>query len=890
MTASAKHTQRWSGWILRTSNIPAAIALFVMIVAGVLADHQNSVLYRQDQRAKVLASVNVVRARLEGNVNANIQLVRGLSSVIITEPDMTQERFAALATNLFQQNSQLRSVAAAPDLVVSMVYPLAENRRAIGLDYRLNPAQRDAALRARETRELVLAGPVDLVQGGQGFVGRFPVFVSDEKGQDRFWGLLSAVIDVGRLYADSGLTAPDLPVDIAITGLDATGRLGALFYGNAEIIGNDPVTAEVILPYGSWQMAAIPHGGWGTTPPNAPLLRLAMVLAGLLVLAPILISSRLYDERQANIAALHAREKELQRVSRRLKLALDTSQVGVWEYDLETGALTWDATVNEIFGLPADETVRSFADWRTRLHPDDVARAISEFDAAIKNTGSYLSEYRVVVNGRIRNIRAIGTVYHDPGSTPKIVGVNWDVSADVALNEDLRRATTQAEARNRELEAAKASIEYNALHDSLTGLPNRRFLDQMLKQQAGLCRQRGGSVSLLHIDLDRFKQINDTLGHAAGDAMLVHAAEVLKTKVREDDFVARIGGDEFVVLCTSRGRARDLSKLAERITATMREPVTYQGHECRFGVSVGIATESGATIDPQRLLINADIALYRAKSRGRNRHEFFSDALQAEIVNTKRVADDILSGLERNQFVAYYQPQFDAKSHDLVGIEALVRWQHPTAGILAPDKFLRIAEELNVLATIDRMILDQALALQRSWPGGPDAAPHVSVNVSSRRLHDDSLIASLKGLGIVPGSVSFELLESIYLDESDEIVAWNIDQIKELGIDIEIDDFGTGYASIVSLLKLKPRRLKIDRQLVVPIVSSVSQRHLVESIIEIGQSLGIDVVAEGVETMEHASILRDLNCDILQGYAFARPMSADDIIQFAGEQRWRTAS
>ena len=224
-------------------------------------------------------------------------------------------------------------------------------------------------------------------------------------------------------------------------------------------------------------------------------------------------------------------------------------------------------------------------------------------------------------------------------------------------------------------------------------------------------------------------------------------------------------------------------------------------------------------IDVKRLLINADIALYRAKARGRNRFEFFSDALQAEVVNTKRVADEILNGLERNEFIAYYQPQFDAHTLDVVGVEALARWQHPTEGIKAPDSFLPIAEELNVVATIDRLILEQSLAaldaLGRAWGF---SVPRASVNVSLRRLHDEDLINGLRQLDIAPGRISFELVESIYLDESDGVVAWNIDQLKELGIDVEIDDFGTGYASIVSLQKLRPTRLKIDRQLVHPIL------------------------------------------------------------------------
>lgn len=222
-------------------------------------------------------------------------------------------------------------------------------------------------------------------------------------------------------------------------------------------------------------------------------------------------------------------------------------------------------------------------------------------------------------------------------------------------------------------------------------------------------------------------------------------------------------------------------------------------------------------------------------------------------------------------------------------MEALARWQHPTEGLRAPNSFMAVAEELNVMAQIDEIVLDRALGDFRRWEQMGLVVPRVSVNVSLRRLNDEGLVASLRRLDLPPGRLAFELVESIYLDESDGLVAWSIDQIKEMGIDVEIDDFGTGYASIVSLQKLHPRRLKIDRQLVNPILDESAQRQLVASIVDIGKSMDIEIVAEGVETMEHAQILADLGCDILQGYAFARPMSADDFAGFLAGEKWRRA-
>ncbi|TPI99771.1 EAL domain-containing protein [Mesorhizobium sp. B2-8-1] len=859
------------------------MAVLVIAISAAYADHQNKIVSDQAVRADVLAKVNLIRAKLEGNINGNLQLVHGLVATVVTEPYMGQQRFASLARNLFGENSQLNNIAGAPDLVVSLLYPLKGNEKAMGLDYRKDDWQRKAALRARDERKLILAGPVDLKQGGQGFIGRFPVFVSSAGDRERFWGIISAVVDVQRLYKASGLFDDDLGIDIALIGRDALGPGGVQFFGSESVRKRNPVTAEVLLPSGSWQIAATPKNGWPSTPSNAWLLRTIMAAAGALVVIPFLVAGRLLGERQRNYA-------ELRRLSRRLELALEASAIGVWEHDLATNNLSWDDRVNEIYGKPSDGGHRGYSDWAGAIHPLDLARANADFDGAVASGGTYSSEYRIVrPDGEIRYVRSKATIYQALNETPKMIGAEWDVTADVLLNSELIRAKQLSETKNAELESAKARIEHIALHDSLTGLPNRRYLDQVLKEYAAKTTRGCGYVGLLHIDLDRFKHINDTLGHAAGDAMLVHASAVLRSTVEEGGFVARIGGDEFVVLCTVKD-IKQLGLLADNIISQMSEPVYYHGHRCRFGASVGIAVDNDNDIEAKHLLVNADIALYQAKTRGRNRYDFFTEVMQSEIVDTKRTADEVLGGLERNEFIAFYQPQFDAKTLEIVGVEALARWRHPKQGILAPDAFLRIADELNVVSMIDRSILNQSLSDFAKWSNANLKIPRVSVNVSARRLQDEELITNLRELKIKKGTVSFELVESIFLDGSDDLIAWNVNQIKELGIDIEIDDFGTGYASIVSLIKLQPRRLKIDRQLIIPIVRSSQQRRIVSSIIEIGKSLGIEVIAEGVETMEHAWILKDLGCDILQGYAFGHALDSEGLQLFVQSRRLRAVS
>ncbi|MFC3072879.1 bifunctional diguanylate cyclase/phosphodiesterase [Shinella pollutisoli] len=580
-------------------------------------------------------------------------------------------------------------------------------------------------------------------------------------------------------------------------------------------------------------------------------------------------------------------EERLAHMSRRLELALGISNIGVFEVNLRTGESKWDDRMIEMYGFAATPDDDA---WEAALHPEDRARARERVAQAVAQRRDFANEFRIVRgDGEIRHIRGRAAYYVDLAGVPRLIGANWDVTEDVRLQEELQRAKVLAEARNRELEAAKERIEYTALHDHLTGLPNRRFLDETIEAAAVRARENGDRLAVLHIDLDRFKEINDTLGHLAGDRMLMHAAGVLNALKGPSDFVARIGGDEFVFLSQGSG-GRNLATLAEEIVEAMRKPVLFEGHVCRFGASVGIASQSGATIDPRQLLVNADLALYRAKNRGRSRHEFFTSDIQAQIIVNKQTADEILTGIEQRRFLPWYQPQFCARTLDIVGVETLARWDHPTRGILAPDAFLKIAEDLGCVATIDRIVLERSLSDFAEWKALGLGINKISANVSSKRLHDPDLARSLRSLDIQPKSVSFELLESIFLDDCDRVVLENLAEMRRLGIDIEIDDFGTGHASIVSLLKLSPRRLKIDREIVKPVNRSPGQRKLVGTIIEIGRSLNIEVVAEGVETPSHVAILRDLGCDVLQGYALARPIPAAAIPDFVARQEWRSAA
>jgi len=859
--------------------LPSVVVLIGVAFSAFYADLQQQRLSHQAAQNVVTERLALIRTKLEAKINANIHLMQGLAAVIGTEPYVTQERFGVLAEKLLTNPSHIRNLAAAPNLITTFVYPYEPNKEFIGNRLLPHSIGAENARLFREEGKSIIRGPVPLKSGRVGLIATLPVAMRNDLGVEAFWGGIAGVIDLQRVYDDSGLLAPDLALSVAISlqGLE-TGR-PTVIYGDGDILNDDPVTMTIDLGNQQWTIAAVPPGGWDAVS-GPPFFRAMIIALTGAIFGAIIWVALLMLERHKNYAALRQREAELRTMSQRLGAALEASKIGVWELDVDTGKLVWDVRIYQLYGLEPD-THMTRELWRTMVDPDDVDRIEDGIALAIAEERTYSGEFRVTrTDGVLVHFRTVANGFRDTQGRQIILGVSWDVSADTRLQDELREAQRQTAQHNDELEAARRRMEYNALHDALTGLPNRRYLDERLAQLNG-DEMTGQRLTVLHIDLDRFKEINDTMGHSAGDAILRNVAMDLRTKATASDFVARIGGDEFVIVCTGSEPIEDFDSLGSDLIATINRPIIYNGHECRVGASIGIADNTEARLSSEQLLINADIALYEAKRQGRNRVERFNDHLRSRTINIKNTADAILRSLGDQDFVAWYQPQFDARTLEINGVEALARWRHPQKGMLAPDAFLEIAENLNVVAQIDASILDQALHQLSRWQAEGLGIEHVSVNISAQRLFEDKLLDHLEQLSFTPGSLSFELLESISFDDKADAVAKSLERIRAHGIAIEIDDFGTGYASILSLIKLSPSRLKIDRQLTAPIVTNPTQRRLIGSIVDIGRSFGIGIVAEGVETMEHAAILRDLGCQTLQGYALARPMNPDAFIDFA---------
>lgn len=451
------------------------------------------------------------------------------------------------------------------------------------------------------------------------------------------------------------------------------------------------------------------------------------------------------------------------------------------------------------------------------------------------------------------------------------------------LLDRMKTFKTKLESQDRRLSEMRRIGEYKANHDELTGLLNRQGLIGVLETLMEQCKGLDDTIALLHIDLDRFKPINDTLGHAAGDHILCAVADRLRARTGSRDSIARVGGDEFVVLSVGAANEEALRDKAQQLIDTLSRPVTYKDAVCRFGASMGIATatatarDNAAPGDADQMLVNADIALSCAKGEGDGCFAFYTPELHVRISESQQFSDAILDGLADGQFVAFYQLQVAAGTHKIIGLEALVRWQHPTKGILAPAHFLEAAASLDVLSHIDEQMMAMAARDINTWRSMGLVPPRVAINLSAQRLADAQFWPSLLALDLSTADIAFEITESVRLDDPTDQAVTNVLRLKAAGFDLEIDDFGTGYASLLSVQTIMPKRVKIAREIVDPIVRSQAQRDVLRGICAIASAYGCEVVAEGIETRQHALIAEQLGSDVLQGYHFNQPSSVEDI-------------
>jgi len=422
---------------------------------------------------------------------------------------------------------------------------------------------------------------------------------------------------------------------------------------------------------------------------------------------------------------------------------------------------------------------------------------------------------------------------------------------------------------------AEEEIAYLARHDALTDLANRRLFNEQLEEI--LTRHKGDdSVAVLCLDIDRFKSVNDTLGHPIGDMLLKAAAERLRNCVRESDLIARLGGDEFAIVQVGVSQPTEATALSTRIIDAISAPYELDGHQVVVGMSVGIAVAPNDGSDAAQLLKNADMALYRAKADGRGVYRFFEAEMDARMQARRALELDLRKALAGSEFELFYQPLVDARTEQVRGFEALIRWRHPQRGMIAPMEFIPVAEETGLIVPLGEWVLRQACREAASWPPDLSVAVNLSVAQFKSRQLVPTIVNTLATSGLPPARLELEITESVLLHESDGTLA-TLHQLRDVGIKISLDDFGTGYSSLGYLRKFPFDKIKIDGSFIHDVPSKDDSLAIIRAVVAIGASLGINTTAEGVETTEQFERLRMEGCTEVQGYLFSPPRPAGEI-------------
>lgn len=708
--------RRWLWTLLITIFLMLQILLFQVV------DAERE--YRAETaRFAALQQLSTLRARIEGLLNANLISMRGLRAEFLVSDNVSAERFAELNNRLLSDDLHTRHVAVAPDLVIRYVHPVVGNEQVLGTDYRNIPDQLPSVQAAISSGDIIISGPVDLLQGGDAIIARLPV-VHDS---GDVWGVISQVIDYQALLVDAGVDDSS-SLQVAVHNAE-----GSLLTGTEKMPATDPLSTSIDLPDTQWTLTAAPvDGQW---------------------------------------------------------------KPGLFEY------------------------------WPALLLGQALIAAILVLVA-----NALLSHYR--------------------------------------------------------LQKAFATISHQARFDSLTDLANRSYFRRQLEQWLSYCKRRQQSFALLFIDLDHFKEINDSLGHDAGDGLLVEVAKLLRNHTREGDILGRPGGDEFVLLLKDVSKPEDACLVATSLLQRLQQPIQVSGRTLYIKASIGIAMYPQDGTDATTLLKHSDLAMYAAKNQGRGSSAFFNPVMRDAADEVLSLTEAIRTGLAENQFFVLYQPVINLKTGQCEHFEALVRWQRPQHGLVAPDDFIPVAERSGLIKPLGEFVLAQACQdLNQIHQAGYPVK--IAINRSTAEFSNLQSIQHwldiIKQAGVCNADIIFELTESILMPDH-EAQRKLLYQLHQQGIDIAIDDFGTGYSSVNYLRRFPISTLKIDRSFIDQLHLDPKLHQMVTALSQMAKALHIKLVAEGVEKPEQEDCLQALQVDYVQGYLYSRPLPLPEAIAFLQRQ------
>jgi diguanylate cyclase (GGDEF)-like protein/PAS domain S-box-containing protein len=651
------------------------------------------------------------------------------------------------------------------------------------------------------------------------------------------------------LGVDSFLLKPQEPT-VLLAELERVGRS----HGLAGADGPSAAEPDILREYGERISQKLYEKLIELEQSNADLSSTMRLLN-----SEIAAKSLLVEDLSRAVAKEQEAEEALLVSQERYAAAVRGANDGIWDWDLDSDTFFASPRFRDLMGLRDDEPLVASGQWLSRVSAEDAERLRFEIDLHLRGlTPHFESEYRVESSA----------------------GTRWMLSRGQALRRDddapYRMAGSLTDITERKLQ--EEQLLRDALYDPLTGLPNRTlFMDRVSFLESRRRRHPDYRYAVLFLDLDRFKHVNESLGHAAGDLLLQEAARRLEGCARSGDTAARFGGDDFVILMDDVREPQDADRLAAVVQERLSGRFTVEGHEVYSSASIGIAIATGAEQSPEEMVRDAETAMYRAKAAGRAKTEVFDTVMHAKAIVALQTEAELRRAIENGELEPYYQPVVSIATGKVVSTEALVRWNHPERGLLGPYEFVPVAEETGLVVPMGLVVMRAACARNRAWQEAGHDPIRVSVNISARQFEEPDLLESiqrvLRETGMAPEHLLLELTESVVMESPDR-AAVTLDALHELGVGLAVDDFGTGYSSLSYLKRFPFHMLKIDRSFVMDIPRDVDDMTIVEAVVGLAHSLKLEVTAEGVETVEQLAFLRELGCDHIQGFLVSRPVPA----------------
>ncbi len=585
---------------------------------------------------------------------------------------------------------------------------------------------------------------------------------------------------------------------------------------------------------------------------------LVILIGAILAIWSTLTLKRQQQTKQQLESRVRQKTMEMEVANRRAVLAADSAELGIWEYDLLNGDLIWDDWMFKIYQVDKAGFKQGYDDWKATVHPDDLDVTERQLQQAIKRKKPFNAEFRIVTSeGDIRTLSATAlTDYDENGNPVKMTGINRDITEQKKKDESIWR---------------------QANFDHLTGLPNRKLFHELLSQEIRSANRNKTQLFVLYLDLDGFKQINDSLGHDAGDELLCQVSSRIRQNLRESDEVSRLGGDEFAIILSDIESFNYAADVATKLIEEVALPYKLGQHEVFISTSMGITNYPKDATEASDLLKYADQSMYVAKAGGKNRFAFFTQALQNASIARLEIATALRHAVENEEFELYYQPIFDLQNGELKKAEGLIRWMQQERGLVSPAAFIPVAEETGSINDISTWIFEDAFKTLSDWLPKLDEGFEFSLNMSPTQLRAstdkyDHWLEQMADFGLQGSNVTIEITEGLLL-KNENLVNERLLKYRDAGVKVAIDDFGTGYSSLAYLKEFDIDYLKIDQSFTRNLHTNSTEKSVTEAIIVMAHRLGLEVIAEGVETDEQYEILKNMGCDYGQGYLFSRPLT-----------------